>query len=226
VSLRSRSVSLTLVCTLSLIAITAMTGCGGGATSASVSSSSPPGHSGLTVGPSVMDFGTVVLGSSQTQKGSLTAANSSITVSSASWKGDGYSLSGIAFPVTVPAGQSISFVVTYAPQTAGGSPGSVMFVSDATDSPSIEALSGSGKARAYTVTVSWNASTSNVVGYNIYRGSQSGGPYVLINSSLQPSTSFDDNGVEAGLTYFYVITAVDGNSLESVFSDEAAAIIP
>jgi fibronectin type 3 domain-containing protein len=76
------------------------------------------------------------------------------------------------------------------------------------------------------VALSWNASPSPVFGYNIYRGSQSGGPYTRLNSSLQPGTAFSDNSVQAGATYFYVTTAVDGSSQESAFSNESKSIIP
>jgi hypothetical protein len=180
----------------------------------------------LGVSPATMSFGTVVLGSSQTQTGSLTAGTSSITVSSASWNGAGYSLSGITFPLAVPAGQSVPFTVTFAPQTAGSSTGSISFVSNASNSPGTESLSGSGLQPAHSVALAWNASPSTVVGYNIYRGGQTGGPYTRLNASVQPGLTYSDNSVQAGVTYFYVVTAVDGNSVESTFSNESAALIP
>jgi HYDIN/CFA65/VesB-like, Ig-like domain len=180
----------------------------------------------LAVSPSAMDFGTVALGSSQTQTGSLTAGSSGITVSSASWNGAGYSLSGVTFPLTVPAGQSVPFTVTFAPQTAGSSLGSISFLSNASNSPGTETLSGSGLQPAHSVALAWNASPSTVVGYNIYRGGQTGGPYTRLNASVQPSLTYSDNGVQAGVTYFYVVTAVDANSVESPFSIESAALIP
>ena len=180
----------------------------------------------LSVSPSAMSFGSVVLGSSQKQTGSLTAGSSGITVSSASWTGAGFSVGGITFPLTVPAGQSIPFTVTFAPQTAGSSAGSVSFVSNATNSPGTETLSGSGLQPTHKVGLSWNPSTSTVVGYNIYRGVQSGGPYTRLNASIQPSSTYSDASVLSGATYFYVVTSVDSASQESVFSNEIAAVIP
>jgi len=170
-----------------------------------------------------MSFG-VAVGGSQTQNGSLTASGTSITVSSASWNGTGYSLSGITFPVTVPAGQSVPFKVTFAPQSAGTFSGSVSFFSNASNSPGKETMTGT--AIQHSVALSWNPSTSTVSGYNVYRGSQSGGPYSKLNSSLSPGATFTDTSVQAGLTYFYVVTAVDASSQESVFSNQAAAVIP
>jgi hypothetical protein len=180
----------------------------------------------LSVSPTALAFGNVLVGSSQKQTGSLTAGGSSVTVSSGSVTGAGYSLSGITFPVTIAAGTSIPFTVTFAPQTTSTSTGSVSFFSNASNSPATETFSGSGLQPAHSVDVSWNASTSVVAGYNIYRGSQSGGPYTRLNSSLDPGTTYTDNNVQSGATYFYVVTAVDGSSQESIFSNESTAVIP
>jgi fibronectin type 3 domain-containing protein len=76
------------------------------------------------------------------------------------------------------------------------------------------------------VALSWDPSTSTVVGYNIYRGTQSGGPYSLLNSSLLSSTSYTDSAVQSGTTYYYVSTAVDSSNVESSYSNEASAAIP
>jgi len=48
----------------------------------------------------------------------------------------------------------------------------------------------------------------------------------MINSVLNASTNFGDNNVQAGHTYFYVVTAVDGRNKESNFSKEVQAAIP
>ena len=69
-------------------------------------------------------------------------------------------------------------------------------------------------------TLNWDASTSAVVGYNVYRATQAGGPYTKLNSSLIEPTSYTDSTVQADQTYFYVVTAVDANGVESVASNE------
>jgi hypothetical protein len=183
----------------------------------------------LGVSPTTMDFGNVSVGSAQSQPGSLNAGASDITVSSASWNGDGFSVSGITFPVTVPAGQSVPFTVTFEPQTEGSASGSVSFFSDASNSPTTETLTGTGtQAQAHTVSLSWNPSNSNdVVGYNVYRGNKSGGPYnTKLNGAPVSNTSFTDDSVQSGKTYYYVSTAVDTNSQESTYSNQASAVIP
>ncbi len=178
----------------------------------------------LSASPSTMNFGNVTVGTSQNQAGTLTAGGTDVNVSSASWNGQGYSLSGITFPTTVKAGSSASFTVTFAPQTTGGSPGQVTFFSDATNSPSVVTFSGAGTQ--HSVSLSWNASTSQVIGYNIYRGASSGGPYTKLNSSLISGLSFTDNNVQSGSTYFYAATSVDSGNTESLYSNLATAVIP
>jgi len=78
----------------------------------------------------------------------------------------------------------------------------------------------------HSATLSWTASTSTVSGYNVYRGSVSGGPYTLVNNSLVTLLTFTDSAVQSGQTYFYVTTAVDGSGNESLYSNETTAAIP
>jgi len=185
------------------------------------------GSSQLSVSPASINFGNVAVGSTQNQNGKLSASGASVTVSSAAWNGEGYSVSGITFPATVPAGQSVPFTVTFAPQTAGSSAGSIVFDSNASNSPANETLSGAGtQTSSHSVALSWHASTSEVIGYNIYRGTQSGGPYTKLNTSLLSNNSYSDTSVQSGTTYYYVATAVDSANEESIYSKQAAAAIP
>ena len=80
---------------------------------------------------------------------------------------------------------------------------------------------------AHSVTLNWVASTSpNIAGYNVYRGTTSGGPYTLVNSTLVAATTYLDATVQAGVKYYYVATAVDASNNESVQSNEAQAAVP
>ena len=200
--------------------------CGGGA--AMPKSTPANGSAGqLSVTPSSFSFGTVLVGNSKSLNGMLSATNSDVTVSSASWNGQGFALSGISFPATVPAGQSLSFTVTFTPQVAGSSTGSLDFVSNASNSVGTEALTGSGsQSSQHSVGLSWDPSSSPVVGYNVYRGTQSGGPYQKLNPSPQPGTSYTDVSVQSGVTYFYVATAVAPDLVESPLSNQTSATIP
>lgn len=182
----------------------------------------------LSVSPSSINFGTVTVGTSQSQAAKLNASTGAVTVSSlGGLSGSEFSVSGIILPVTISAGSSASFTVTFAPQASGGASASASFASNASNSPTVQALSGTGAVPIqHTVNLSWTASTSTVVGYNVYRGTQSGGPYSKVNPVLQASTNYSDATVQSGQTYYYVTTAVDSSSVESQNSNEVQAVIP
>jgi hypothetical protein len=210
---------------LGLIILTTMIsiGCGGGNTRLDVAAGQ------LAVIPSSLDFGKVAVGQKATRTGTLHAGNASITVTSADWSGEGFSLSGIAFPITVAAGQSVPFRVTFAPQKGGTSSGKINFLSDASNSPHAEGLSANAaqpQAGAHSVTLSWRAGKSNTIGYNIYRGVSSMGPYSKINSGPHPEATFTDTSVQDGQTYFYVTTALNKNEKESHHSNQVQVTIP
>ena len=83
------------------------------------------------------------------------------------------------------------------------------------------------QVNAHSASLTWTASTSaNVVGYNVYRGSAPGGPYMKLNSSMVAATDYTDAGVQAGQTYYFVCTAVDATDNESGYSNEAQAVVP
>jgi hypothetical protein len=79
----------------------------------------------------------------------------------------------------------------------------------------------------HSVTLTWTASTSsNVIGYYVYRSIQSKGPYNRIMAAPTSATSYTDNAVQPGQTYYYVVTAIDAQGNQSVFSNEARAVVP
>ena len=184
----------------------------------------------LSLAPGSAAFGNVNVGSTSSTTGTLSASGSSVTVTSASSNSSEFVLSGISFPTTLAAGQSASYTVTFKPQTSGVASAMLAFASNASDSVS-ESLSGTGVAvttppPTYTVGLSWNASSSSVAGYNIYRGSASGGPYSKLNSALNSGTTYTDSTVAAASTYYYVTTAVDSNGQESTYSNQVQVVVP
>jgi len=79
----------------------------------------------------------------------------------------------------------------------------------------------------HSVSLNWTASTSpNLNGYNVYRASVSGGPYKKLNTSLIVGSTYIDNNIDAGETYYYVATAVDTSNNESTYSNQATATVP
>jgi fibronectin type 3 domain-containing protein len=178
----------------------------------------------LFITPTSTNFGNVTLGSNSTQSVVLkNTGTSNITISQANVAGREFSIGGVSLPLTLTASQSTAFNVAFTPSGAGTVTGSVSLVSNATNSPSADTLSGTG---IHVADLSWQASTSSVAGYNIYRGTVSGGPYTKLNASLIGATTYSDTTVQAGQTYYYVATAVDSSNNESTYSTQASAVVP
>ena len=192
----------------------------------SLSATATTSTGALGVTPGSMSFGTITVGSSQSQKGSITAGGTSVTVSSASSSNSEFTLSGLTLPVTIVAGQSAGFTVTFTPTVAGTASGTISFLSSGSTMAS-ETASGAGATVQHTVNLSWNASTStSVSGYNVYRATATGGPYTKINPSLNSSMNYSDSTVQSGKTYYYVTTAVSSTGTESSYSNQVIAVVP
>ena len=196
--------------------------------SASISLSGTATNSTGTLGvsPGSMAFGTLTLGTNQSLPGSVTAIGGSVTISSASSSNSEFTLTGLTLPLTIAAGQSVPFTVTFAPTMAGTASGKISFISSAS-TLATEITSGIGGTIQHIIDLSWNASTStSVVGYNVYRSTAIGGPFSKINPSLNPSMNYSDSTVQSGQTYYYVTTAVESNGLESSYSNQVKAVVP
>ncbi|HJX00363.1 MAG TPA: hypothetical protein VJ453_09385 [Terriglobales bacterium] len=75
------------------------------------------------------------------------------------------------------------------------------------------------------VNLTWNASTSSVVGYNVYRSNTAGGPYTKLTSPGANLLSYTDTTGIGGQTYFYVVTAFGVENVESLASNEVSALV-
>ena len=182
----------------------------------------------LTVTPTTLGLGSVVVGTSGTASGSLTASGANVTVTAASSNNSVFSVGGLSLPVTIPAGQSASFTVTFSPQTSGAASAALTFSSNAQPATTTETLTGTGTpAPTHTVDLSWSASTSsNISGYNIYRAvyTNSCGSFSIINSVLNTSTLYADSAVVDGTSYCYATTAVNSSNQESGYSNIASNV--
>jgi fibronectin type 3 domain-containing protein len=72
--------------------------------------------------------------------------------------------------------------------------------------------------------VSWEANSEvDLAGYNVYRSVIPGSSYQLIEVVNPANTSWVDEGLQNGITYYYVITAFDSAvpPNESQYSNEA-----
>jgi hypothetical protein len=191
-------------------------------------SATGPTQGQLSVTPTTINVGNVTVGSTGNQSGALSATGSSVTVTSVSLGGSEFSINGLSFPVTIAAGQSVNFSVTFMPQASGLASITASFVSNASNSPTSATLTGTGVAApVHSVNLSWTGSNSpEVVGYNIYRRTGTSGSFTQINSVLDATTAYTDTSVANGQTYFYETTAVNSSNEESSPSSAVQAVIP
>lgn len=189
----------------------------------------------LTSSAAKLSFGSVTVGKTSVLSVTFTnAGNSNVTISKVTVAGADYTASGVSAGMVLNPGQSATLESTFAPRAAGTYTGSVTVVSTATDSPSTIALTGTSSAvsaaqqptTSHSVSVTWTPSTSTVAGYNVYRSEISGGPYTKLDSSVLAADAFTDTSVNAGQTYYYVVTAATSAGVESVDSTQVAVTVP
>lgn len=78
----------------------------------------------------------------------------------------------------------------------------------------------------HKVFLTWNRSTStDVIGYGVYRADVSGGPYTRLATQMGSSPAFTDTTVKPAHIYYYVVTAIDRKGNESKFSNQAQAAV-
>ena len=171
----------------------------------------------LSVAPASLTFGSVPVGTTQTQSITMSATGAAVTVSSDGSSNSQFVLNGATLPLTIAAGQSLSFNVAFTPSSSGAASGSLSFNSNASNSQMVEALSGTGTITQYSVSLSWNPS-SGVTGYNVYRSTGSNGTYAKINPNVDANTSYTDSTVASGQTYYYEATSVSSSGQESARS--------
>ena len=181
----------------------------------------------LTISPRTLNFGNVGVGTSKNQPAALVVTGSQVTVTAATVNSSEFALSGLSFPLTIKPGHSAPFVATFAPQSGGAASADFSFRSNAADRTATEALSGTGTVGStYSVKLSWQASTSKVAGYNIYRSNKSGNGYQRLNNTLDRLTTFSDKDLPADSTFYYVTTAVDSAGKESGYSNQVVVKLP
>jgi len=201
------------------------TGCSGTTTEAS--SRSATVNAGQ-FGPSTssLNLGNVALGDSKTVTVTFTnATNSAVTITSITVSGPGFTAGGIPSGTILNPGDIAALNVTFTPASTGTGTGSITVKSNAAIPQTTVALQATGvPAGNHAATLSWNASSSVVTGYYVYR-STNGGPFARLNSTEDTGLSYTDSSVTAGQTYSYAVTAVNGGG-ESGFSNQATATIP
>ncbi|MGC1961774.1 MAG: choice-of-anchor D domain-containing protein, partial [Candidatus Sulfotelmatobacter sp.] len=163
----------------------------------------------LTATPSSLIFTNITVGQNQAQTETIkNVGGESATISQATVAGTGFSISGISAPVTLTPGQSASFSVTFAPQSAGSFPGSVVVDSNASNPSLSVVLTGSAVAQSVgTLSASSVNVGSVVVGTS---GTQTGtlsasGASVSVSSVSLSGTNLSEFSI-SGLTFPVTVT--------------------
>jgi hypothetical protein len=179
----------------------------------------------LTASVNGLNFGSVGVGASSQMSVTLTNTGTfPVHITGISVSGAGFSTSGVGAGLTIEPGQAATLNAIFSPMATGNATGSVSVSSDAANPNIAISLQGAG---GHSVVLSWAPGDSSPVFYfNVYRASVSGGPYTLLNSAPVTTTQFVDQTVQAGQTYFYVVTTVNLDIIESLFSGEISITVP
>jgi Cep192 domain 4 len=212
-----------------LVSLLYVAGCAGVATTAPPDqSANPPASGPLTASAASLTFGDVIVGNSQVQKVTLhNKGKAKLDVSQAALTGRGFTTSGVGSSLILTPNQAAVLIVRFAPTIAGRVTGSITLSNSASSAPLTIMLTGNGvQPTGHYVTLTWDPSASGIAGYNVYRGTHSGGPYTRLNSSVNHATTYTDTTVNNGKTYFYVVTSVSVSNGESPYSTPVSAAIP
>jgi len=149
-----------------------------GLTTPGTGSGSPGGDSlEISVSPSTLGFGSVVDGTTASQTITITnTGTASVTVSSVTLSGTTFTITGVSTPLTIGAGQSVTFTVSFKPSGTSTASGTISITSNA-ENFAVD-LSGTGVAADPTIA----ANTSSLSFGNVTVNTSASQPVVLTNT--------------------------------------------
>jgi hypothetical protein len=183
----------------------------------------------LSINATSVGFGDVELNTAATQSVTLTSIGTApVTVNSATLTGNGFSLSGAIFPVTLSPNQAATLYVQFDPSAVGAATGQLTIASNSSNgATAVINLSATGTAPE--VDLDWEAPVSSadpVAGYDVYRAPSGTSAFQLLNSSDDTETTYVDSTVQSGQNYDYFVASVDASGNESVASNIFTVAIP
>lgn len=76
----------------------------------------------------------------------------------------------------------------------------------------------------FAISLKWGLEDGeNIASYNVYRSTTSNAGYIKINTETVSSQEYADSSIAAKTAYYYRVTAVDLNGIESSYSNEVSA---
>lgn len=181
----------------------------------------------LNATPSSAAFSSVTTGTSNSQTVSLTNNGSAtVTISSVTVTGAGFSTTGITAPVTIAAGKAATFNAVFGPSSAGSVTGDITLVSNAPNSPLSIPLSGTGVAATHLL----GLSTSALNFGNVNVGNSSSLSTTLTNNGnsnvLISSVNLSGAGISAsGLSSGETLTPSQSVTVTAQFAPTAAGLV-
>ncbi len=194
----------------------------------------------LVVSPAVISFGNVNLKSTGTQSVTLeNTGDSDLSLQGITVSGAGFGYSDLSPGFSLAPNQKVTFQVWFTPKVVGVASATLSLLSPNLSSPGTLSLSGDGVSASTppttnptppstppSVALNWNASTSQVIGYRVYRSQTSGSSYNLLTGTALTALTYTDTTVSSGTTYYYVVTAVNSAGVESAYSNQVTAAVP
>jgi hypothetical protein len=196
-----------------------------------------PSHTGFTFSPT-------------TQSATITTSNLTSINFTSTAAASTFSISGTITPTTGGSGATVILSGAAGATTTTNASGAYTFTNLANGSYTVTpsnsgfaftpastnvTISGANKTgvnftaasnKPHSVTLTWSASTSSVVGYFVYRSTTSGSGYQRLTASAINALTYEDTSVQSGVTYFYVTTSVNSAGDESDNSNEVNVTIP
>jgi hypothetical protein len=179
----------------------------------------------LTASEAGIDFDDVAIGiASKKEVSFLNAGNHELSISAISISGAGFSLSGSG---VATLSQRFTVDVNFAPKNTGRQTGSLRALSADGGSLLEMPLAGSGAESSQSVVkLNWEENAASTGGYVVYRAPDPSGPFMRISTQAVPSAEYVDTGLAAGHTYYYVVTSVGTDDVESEYSAPISATVP
>jgi hypothetical protein len=190
------------------------------------------GTPSISIAPTSLSFGAVQTSHTSNLPIVITnTGNALMTFSGITLSGSATFTKATTCGTTLDSGATCGVTITFAPVAVTNYTGTLSIADNVAGSPQTVALTGSGAGAqgSTSALVTWVASNSgSIQGYNVYRGTRSGGPYTKLNNTILPSLMYTDSAVSSGTTYCYVITAYSNTYSipESTFSSETCVAIP
>ena len=178
----------------------------------------------VTPTPSSSSFGSVPVGTTNTQSIQLKNTGwQTLSVWSLSVYGTGFKISGLSYPFTIAAGQSVHFSAEFTPTYSGSFSGYVGISSNAADSWLKVSLSGTGSASSRSLSVNPGSLAFGDVTIGVYKTenvtvTNTGNSSVTISAVSLNGAGLSATGISAGTT----ITAGQSATLVTEYTPKTA----